>query len=158
MPFNEKQSAELMEVVSGSRSRQDGSVKVRGLSKPVMKYLTRMSGLLLKLDGRYFARKPGTLNNRAEYLNPDWRDLPLEVVFHAIASAFDPSGHCGHSIVGRKKIWDALNLFVEKPKREEEIVRLLCELDAHGFIYFQFAGDVWCIEIRKDHQRERMAG
>jgi hypothetical protein len=145
--FTQSQCAEILDVYSGARSRADGSVRVRGISKAAKKFLSNSYGILVKIKGRYFPRKAGTFNDRAEYINPDWRDLPIEIVWHAVRSALDSEGSAGHSIV-KSKVWDALNLRC-KPQRENEVMDVLNELAMHGLIYFQFAGDVWCIKEKQ---------
>lgn len=77
--------------------------------------------------------------------------LPMEALWRIVKPMLN-DGHAGYAII-RNSGWKALNLWVESeryfgPSDQEKMERILVELDAYGYVWSQFSGTVWSIQLR----------
>lgn len=153
-----EQIDEFLEVINGQRllDFKSGAIRVKGLSKATFEYLKRADWIKKGEDGRYYPE----LGKSDLYPIFSMRNIylwPIDVIWRVVEPMLDDTGHAGYSIRYNKR-WSLLNLFHAGSlsytyQDETAIMHLLNDLDSHWYIYFQFGGDVWCIDKRKDREQ-----
>lgn len=88
--------------------------------------------------------------------SPDPEFFDIEVLWEILKPALQQ--HSGYSIT-TNAVWRKLGLYergrgvLHRPEHLETMQRCLIRLAAYQYIWFQAAGEVWSIDIRKDIER-----
>lgn len=87
--------------------------------------------------------------------SPKW-NAPNEALWRIVRdNILEGAEHKGYS-AAMSKGWHTLNIFEEghkwaTPDCYREKLDILHALDVAGYIHFQWAGDIWDIQVRKEH-------
>lgn len=156
-PLTERDMIDVLRVLNGMVDvRRDNSLKVRGVSRGAMKFLTHNFGgwIFRDSNGRYYATANRyayrSEKQRADYVNFDCEDLPIEIIWHVVGPMLE-GGSIGFSIT-KHDGWRRLNLRCREDARNEDIYNVLARLGREGYIHFQTAGSIWEVCKRKREQ------
>lgn len=144
---------EVLAVLANERQGEfkSGWIKVKGLSKPAFEFLKRQEFIAKESDGKYYPKY--SRSSLGPYFNIDWYWLPVDFLWRVVEPMLN-AGHGGYSITGNRA-WNRLNLYSKgeygySESNEECIMKVLLELAAYGYIWYQFGGSIWCIDKRVD--------
>lgn len=147
------QMDEVLAVLNNERQSdfKTGSIRVQGLSKPAMAFLKSKGFIAKDPNGKYYPKD--SRSTLGPYFSVDWMWLPVDILWRVVAPMLN-DGHSGYSITANRG-WNRLNLYSKgeygySEPNEEQVMRVLLELSAYGYIWFQFGGSIWCIDKRDD--------
>lgn len=167
--FTPKDIETIADLVREYCAGYNGPVDLRRLS-PIVRYYATTRGLIVSGDeylNHRGEREKGIKANRLYFkahktFYSTSYDMPPESIWIIMKPMFGDGYSIGYSIVYKKE-WSELNIPpLRRTMKDDdaimirgEMMDILNKMSCCGYIYSQFAGDIWAIEIRPEHREKK---